>query len=389
MSLNKKCMNKKIFFLTIISIIGISLFAGAKFSLASNSSDETSSSDKVKPMIKILSPNGGEKWINDKENKVEFKTRGISPSSYLTLRLRRVDGESVTPGNEDGAPQTTQVINSGVAIITPDSDFSVDGSYKIEIEAYIENVQYIDYSDMPFTVVSAAKQSIKNIDTEKNNNVSEIKVSKSSVLTDKEKSANQISQINASANLLSGNKIGEILSVLKQVRNTIEEQKTETKYLDKLMSNKKIVSEQVKSAINNFITYGVDTNTQKLGAGERAAVISSYKEAFNKLPETETELADAIKIANGRFPSVINAEAEKYAKEQFVKIYRRSPDLNNNKDNAAIKIIAYGLKQKAENRNLNSESIGIKTFKNIFGKVPQTTQDWNIMQAITYSGATR
>jgi len=51
--------------------------------------------------------------------------------------------------------------------------------------------------------------------------------------------------------------------------------------------------------------------------------------------------------------------------------------------------MAYGLRQKAENRNLNSEKAGIKIFKNIFGVVPKTTEDWNAMQAITYSGATR
>ena len=156
-----------------------------------------------------------------------------------------------------------------------------------------------------------------------------------------------------------------------------------------MVKDVKILSEKSQAAINKFITYGVDANTVKLGAGERAAVINSYKAAFDKLPETEAELADAIKIANGRWPSMTNDAAEKKAKEQFQKIYKKIADMNNANDNAAIKVMAYGLRQKAENRNLNSEKAGIKIFKDIFGSVPKTTEDWNTMQAITYSGATR
>jgi len=144
-----------------------------------------------------------------------------------------------------------------------------------------------------------------------------------------------------------------------------------------------------QDALNNFITYGVDANTQKLGAGERAAVINSYKAAFNKLPETEAELADVIKIANGRWPSITNQTAENQAKAQFQKIYKRIADMNDASDNAAVTIMAYGLRQKAENRNLNSEANGIKIFDAIYGHNPASTEDWNIMQAVTYSGASR
>jgi len=199
----------------------------------------------------------------------------------------------------------------------------------------------------------------------------------------------QILDINEKSKLLSYNNFDFILAELNQLRSIIKEQQTEIKYLKSLVADIKDLSEKSRDAINKFITYGVDSNTKKLGAGERAAVINSYKIAFDKLPETEAELADAIKIANGRFPSVTSDEAEKTASEQFNKIYKRSPDLKDANDNAAIKVMAYGLRQKAENRNLNSEKAGIKIFKNIFGVVPKTTEDWNAMQAITYSGATR
>ncbi|MBU0646963.1 hypothetical protein KKC67_02695 [Patescibacteria group bacterium] len=199
----------------------------------------------------------------------------------------------------------------------------------------------------------------------------------------------QITQINTNANQLHNNKLDDILLELKQLRDKIKEQATELKYLRNLTTGVKDLAQSAKDAINNFITYGVDANTQKLGAGERAAVINSYKSAFDKLPETEIELADVIKIANGRFPSITNDKAEKEAKDQFIKIYKRIADMNDANDSAAIKVMAYGLRQKAENRNLNSEKTGINSFKGIYGYTPKSTEDWNAMQAITYSGAKR
>jgi len=199
-----------------------------------------------------------------------------------------------------------------------------------------------------------------------------------------------IKEINQRAkDLLGENKLDSILAELKQLRSLVKEQQTQIKHLKKLVQNVKEISEQAQSAISNFITYGVDENTKKLGEGERAAVMFSYKSAFDKLPETEEELADAIKIANGRWPSMTNDKAEKGAKVQFKKIYKRDADMNDPNDNAAVTVMAYGLRQKAENRNLNSEKQGIRTFEHIYGYHPSSTEDWNIMQAITYSGATR
>lgn len=185
------------------------------------------------------------------------------------------------------------------------------------------------------------------------------------------------------------NNFGNILSELKELRNIVKEQAAQLKFLVKLKENVQQLTDKMEEAINKFITYGVDENTQKLGEGERAAVMYSFKNAFKKLPETEDEMADAIKIANGRWPSLRSDEVEKQAQEKFQEIYKRIADMNDPSDNAAITVMAYGLRQKAENRNLNSEKKGIEIFKGIFSNIPQTTDDWNVMQAITYSGATR
>ncbi len=188
---------------------------------------------------------------------------------------------------------------------------------------------------------------------------------------------------------LFNNQLDNILSELKQLRDMVREQQNQITYLKGLVADMGNIAQAMQDSINQFITYGVDDNTQRLGAGERAAVIYSFKSAFKKLPENESEMADAIKIASGRWPSRTSEEAEANAKAKFFEIYVREANMDNSNDNAAVTVMAYGLRQKAENRNLDSERNGINIFKGIFKKLPVSTEDWNAMQAITYSGATR
>jgi hypothetical protein len=198
-----------------------------------------------------------------------------------------------------------------------------------------------------------------------------------------------ISTIQNIVNQLSENKIDSLLSQLNELKNTVLEQATQIKYLQGLVKNVPQISSSSLVAINNFITYGVDSNTVALGAGQRAAVVNSFKAAFNKLPTTQTDLTDVVKIADGRWPSQISTSSESWAKQQFQKIYLRRADMNNANDNAAITIMAYGLQQQAKNRNLKSEAAGIKTFKYVYGRTPNSAKDWNVVGAITYSGAKR
>lgn len=198
-----------------------------------------------------------------------------------------------------------------------------------------------------------------------------------------------IEQMQQKSKLISDNRMDQILAELKELRNQVKEQQNEIKYLRSLLSGLGDVTAAMKDAVNNFITYGVDDNTKNLGAGERAAVLNSYKNVFGKLPEGETDMTEVIKIANGRWPSQVNLEAESESAKIFIRIYERQPDLTNARDAAAIKIMTYGLRQKAQNRNLYSESRALRTFKAVFGRVPADTTDWNVLQAITYSGASK
>ena len=138
--------------------------------------------------------------------------------------------------------------------------------------------------------------------------------------------------------------------------------------------------------INYFVAYGTPS-TAYLGNGERLGVVNSYKSAFNKLPDTYGEWLDAIKIANGRWPSARSENAESLAKETFKIIYQRIPNMAEEYENAAVTVMAYGLRPKP--RNLNSERAAIKNFMGIFKKIPTSATDWDAVRAIAYSGAKR
>ncbi|HBV33037.1 TPA: hypothetical protein DIC39_00030 [Patescibacteria group bacterium] len=139
-------------------------------------------------------------------------------------------------------------------------------------------------------------------------------------------------------------------------------------------------------AIAYFLQNGT-TNTLWLGMGERAGVVDSFKSAFARLPQTDLDWQDVIKIANGRWPSRLSPEREQAVYTHYKKIYLKDPDRKNPHDDAAITIMAYGLRNP--NRNLNSEKTAIKYFKDIYGRVPASASDWDIMRAIAYSGAVR
>lgn len=155
----------------------------------------------------------------------------------------------------------------------------------------------------------------------------------------------------------------------------------------KKLSTQYLITELNKYSIAKFIHDGTPT-TLILGAGERAGVIGSFSKVFKRTPSSEKDWQDVIKIANGRWPEQTDSSAEEKTKnELFTKIYKRSPNMNQPNDNAAVTIITYGLRPVT--RNTESEKNGIKIFRDIFKYSPTSSLDWDIVRAIAYSGAVR
>lgn len=195
------------------------------------------------------------------------------------------------------------------------------------------------------------------------------------------------------AEILINKILGEASSVIKRnwgviKRDAVKEKNAEKKYLGLLFKGLKTgaLDQAQTSGLNEFIVYGTET-TKILGEGERAGVLGSYKSAFGKLPKSEPEWQDALKIASGRWPSELNPAAETKAKASFKKIYGREANMKNQNDNAAVTVMAYGLRPSA--RNLNSEKAAILAFKHFIKRAPASAVDWDIVRAIAYSGAKR
>ncbi|MDD4902432.1 MAG: choice-of-anchor Q domain-containing protein [Patescibacteria group bacterium] len=148
----------------------------------------------------------------------------------------------------------------------------------------------------------------------------------------------------------------------------------------------KPLSPENKNIIACFIHQGTPT-TKFLGAGERGGTIASFQTAFGHLPETLAEWQDVIKIGNGRWPSAENKEALRLAKVSFQNIYFRPADMNNRLDNAAVTIMAYGLRPAA--RKFASEKAAIISYHWIYKRYPATARAWDAVRAIAYSGARR
>lgn len=193
----------------------------------------------------------------------------------------------------------------------------------------------------------------------------------------------QIEAIKNETSLIINNKPEIIAANVGVKRDLSNELYCSNKYVSPLIGNN--ISEKINNWITNFVTYGTQT-TLSLGQGERAGVVNSYKSAFDNLPESEEDLQDIIKISNGRWPSKFNPLKEKEAEKSFKKIYLRNPDRNNPNDDAAVTIMAYGLRSK---RNLDSEKAAINSFEHIFKYSPNSATDWDTVRAIAYSGAKR
>jgi len=135
-----------------------------------------------------------------------------------------------------------------------------------------------------------------------------------------------------------------------------------------------------------FVNSGTET-TKRIGSGERAGAINSYFYAFNVFPQSEADWQDVIKIANGRWTAKKSKEAENKASATFEKVYLRKANRNNRHDDAALTILAYGL--RPANRNMDSEKTALRIYQTIFKNIPVSAQNWDIMRAISYSGAVR
>ncbi|MDP3836671.1 MAG: DUF5011 domain-containing protein [bacterium] len=186
-----------------------------------------------------------------------------------------------------------------------------------------------------------------------------------------------------------GNGMSEYESEARMIMNfngILQLSSANTALLNNLTATQSNLSADQIRALAFFIQEGT-WSSRKLGSGERAGVLNSYLRAFGRLPIDIVDWEDVVKISNGRWTKKVNMKAEENAIAIFTVIYKRLPNFSNARDDAAMKLMAYGL--RPGNRNLNSERSSLSIFFAIFNRLPRQAADWDIVRAIAYSGATR
>jgi hypothetical protein len=133
--------------------------------------------------------------------------------------------------------------------------------------------------------------------------------------------------------------------------------------------------------IERFVRVGTPA-TYRLGEGERAGLLASYKDNFRHNPKTKSDWEDVFRLANGLPPIAKNKISEKLADSQFLQIFKRNKLENNKNDLRAFNMIAYGMRPFA--RSLIKEKKAINNFVKNFLKKPFANKDWNIMRAMAY-----
>ncbi len=194
-----------------------------------------------------------------------------------------------------------------------------------------------------------------------------------------------LQQMTSDAEVTASGDVNQVIAKMGIARDTVAEAKYNETLLPKILPTSGITAE-VRNVVNNFVTYGTPA-TKVLGASERAGVVNSFRAAFGKVPSNTAEWNDVVKIANGRWPTERSTTAENRAKASFRAIYLRAPNMDAPNDNAAVTVMAYGL--RPANRNLDSERAGIKIYTDIYGRTPVSATAWDAVRAIAYSGATR
>lgn len=133
----------------------------------------------------------------------------------------------------------------------------------------------------------------------------------------------------------------------------------------------------------DFSAVGTDS-TVRLGAGERAGVINSFKSTFGREPETQADWEEIIRISTNQKPLAVSLAAEEKAKNEFKKVYGREVNLENPNGQTAIDMMAYGL--RPDRRDLDLERTGINVFVKTYNYLPLSALDWDTVRAIAYSG---
>lgn len=177
--------------------------------------------------------------------------------------------------------------------------------------------------------------------------------------------------------------VNALLEGFNLERDTTKETQNQTKIIASLKQFKLTATDDQKTAMTNFVTYGASDATIGLGSGERLALLRDYADTVKR---TEINWADIERITTGQKPVDRNLTSEQAQVSKvlalFKKISGHTPNFQNSAEDLAWNTMMYRIRF---DRDLTKEAAGIKLFKQKIGRTPTTPLDWATVRALGYA----
>jgi hypothetical protein len=137
----------------------------------------------------------------------------------------------------------------------------------------------------------------------------------------------------------------------------------------------------------SFVETGTTPVTQRLGEGERRALVRDWLDTVGVIPSggVEAVVADLERIASGQIPRGRNLVRERAqltrVRQTFRTLYGRDPNFQNPQENLAWNTLMYRVRFT---RDLQAERIGIQEFRATFRRAPQDPFQWAAVRVMGY-----
>lgn len=144
---------------------------------------------------------------------------------------------------------------------------------------------------------------------------------------------------------------------------------------------------EAQERLASFVEAGTTIVTQRLGEGERRALVRDWLDTVGVVPSTgiEAVIADLERIASGQIPQGRNLTRERAqlprVRQTFRTLYGRDPNFQNAQENLAWNTLMYRVRFT---RDLQAERIGIQEFRATFRRAPQDPFQWATVRVMGY-----
>lgn len=178
-------------------------------------------------------------------------------------------------------------------------------------------------------------------------------------------------------------KADTLANLMGKPRSTMEEGKWSALVKTDAASFKVALTAAQQASLANFVSYGISSETDKLGSGERRALVRDYLETVGR---SDVSWEDMQRLTVGQKPVGRNLPKEQAKVTEVLAVFKKltghAPDFKNPKEDIAWNTLMYRIRFT---RDLNKERAGISKFQAVYKRAPSSPLDWSAVRAWGYS----